>query len=129
MRPGGCGRHATTTGVVARVAAGRGGLGCLRALEQMGWDLGRGRPLLLGHLVTGGGRVASAAGVRLLGFGLGAGLLGSLAKMLGDFSHIVSFTGLERSRDAAVLAHPPEVDRHQDDEHEREHQDVEHVPT
>ena len=98
----------------------------------MGWDLGRGRALLFGHLVArrrGGGRIACATGGRLLGFGLGAGLLGSLAKMLGDFSHIVSFTGLERSRDAAVLAHPPEVDRQQDDEHEREHQDVEHVPT
>src|SRR5688572_4641409 len=35
---------------------------------------------------------------------------------------------LQRPGDAAVLAHPPEVHRHEDDGHEREHQDVEHVP-
>src|SRR5918997_3753761 len=36
--------------------------------------------------------------------------------------------GLQRPGDAAVLAHPPEVHRHEDDGHEREHEDVEHVP-
>src|SRR5690606_37808921 len=34
----------------------------------------------------------------------------------------------QRTGDASVLADPPEVDRHEDDDHEREEQDVEHVP-
>ena len=39
-----------------------------------------------------------------------------------------SVPDLQRARDAAVLADPPEVNRQEDDKHEREHQDVEGVP-
>ena len=36
---------------------------------------------------------------------------------------------LERPRDPAVLADPPEVDREEQHQHERQREDVEHVPT
>src|SRR5579871_243803 len=38
------------------------------------------------------------------------------------------FPRLQRTRDAAILPNPPEVDGHEDDDDEREHQDMEHVP-
>ncbi len=63
--------------------------------------------------------------------GLGPSLLGSFAKVFGDLGHGVTSrctTDLQRTGDAAILANPPEVDGHEDDGDEREHQDVEHVP-
>ena len=39
------------------------------------------------------------------------------------------FRRLQRSRDAAVLADPPEVDRQEDHQHERQREHVQHVPT
>ncbi len=73
-----------------------------------------------------GGRAARRRG------GLGSSLFGPLAKVFGDLGHGVTSrctTDLQRTGDAAILANPPEVDGHEDDGDEREHQDVEHVPT
>src|SRR5690606_41325239 len=66
-----------------------------------------------------GWRVAGG-GLALGGGGLLASLLGSLAKVLGDLGHVVVSPRSQRSGDAAVLADPPEVDRHEDDDRERE---------
>ena len=86
---------------------------------------------------------AGAAGARRLRRGGGlrgrarrrgrarSGLLGPLAKVFGDLGHGVTsrcITDLQRTGDAAILANPPEVDGHEDDGDEREHEDVEHVP-
>ena len=59
---------------------------------------------------------------------LGAGLFGPLAEVFGDLGHGASASHHSGPGDAAVLADPPEVDGHEDDDHEREHQHVQHVP-
>ena len=50
--------------------------------------------------------------------------------MFGDFGHVLlaSSRDLQRPGDAAVLADAPEVDGHEDDNDERQHQYVQHVP-
>ena len=80
---------------------------------------------------AGSAGAADSAGVPDAAAALRSGLLGPLAKVFGDLGHGVTsrcITDLQRTGDAAILANPPEVDGHEDDGDEREHEDVEHVP-
>ena len=56
-----------------------------------------------------------------------AALLAALEQVFGDLGHR-SPPHLQRPGDAAVLADAPEVDGHEDHDHERQQQHVEHVP-
>ena len=55
------------------------------------------------------------------------GMEGPPEEVFGNFSHALPSSS-QRPRDPAVLADPPEVDSHEDDDHEREHEHMEHVP-
>ena len=101
-----CGTTATTT--------------LLALLEQRARDR-------LAVVVAGtcGGRVVTATAA----LGVAAGRLAALQQVFWDLSHSSLSPGLERSGDAAVLADSPEVDGHEDHDHERQQQHVEDVPT
>ena len=119
------------------------GTACLRrSIRHHARDCGRSAGLLAGFEQRTGDRHAvivtrlrGGQGVAFAGRGraggAGPGFSASAQEVFGDLSH-ADRSGragcLQRPRNASVLSHSPEMDRHEDDDHERQHQDVQHVP-
>ena len=145
------GRGASRTGVVTEAADRHGRGGCADGSADGRWRGGRQqrRPQRrrgAGAGRRGGFRLGASSGLRLharrarlerarpsaTGGRALASSASSVASMTPRVDRGVFFASLnaslQRSRDAAVLADAPEVDREEDHQHERQRKHVQHVP-